>query len=120
MRTNTLLIEICFSCFVDHTLRLLIIYIHFPLRDLRVEGGGGFTLIFLCQFLSVAVPRAQVSTRVRNPLKSSVTNPSLVFLVDCYLEMKFHKTSQGDPLLQSSSALRISFLPVLQYGKVNF
>ena len=32
---------------------------------------------------------------VRNPLKSSVTDPS--FLVNCYLEIKFHKKNQGEP-----------------------
>ena len=38
--------------------------------------------------MGVAVPRAP---GVRNPLKSSVTGHSL--LVNCYLEIKFHKKS---------------------------
>ena len=35
------------------------------------------------------------SPRVRNPLKSSVTGPSL--LVNCYLEIKFHKIIRVNP-----------------------
>ena len=33
---------------------------------------------------------------VQNPFKSSVTGPSL--LDNCYLEIKFHKKKQGEPL----------------------
>ena len=39
--------------------------------------------------MGVAVPRAPVGTRSPEPLKSSVTGPSL--LVNCYIEIKFHK-----------------------------
>ena len=35
------------------------------------------------------------SPRVRNPLKSLVTGPSL--LVNCYIEIKFNKIIKGDP-----------------------
>ena len=39
--------------------------------------------------MGVAAPRAPFGGWVRDPLKSSVTGPSL--LVICYLEIKFHK-----------------------------
>ena len=38
------------------------------------------------------------STGVQNPLKSSVTGPSL--LVNCYLEIKFHKIIRVNPPLR--------------------
>ena len=39
--------------------------------------------------------RHRWSPGVRNPLKSSVTGPSL--LVNCYLEIKFHKIIRMNP-----------------------
>ena len=39
--------------------------------------------------MGVAAPRASFGGWVRDPLKSLVTGPSL--LVNCYLEIKFHK-----------------------------
>ena len=43
--------------------------------------------------MGVAVPRAPVGTWGPEPLKSSVTGPSL--LVNCYLEIKFYKKKSG-------------------------
>ena len=44
--------------------------------------------------MGVRVPRVPVCIRSPEPFKSSVTGPSL--LVNCYLEIKFHKKNQGD------------------------
>ena len=43
------------------------------------------------------------SPGVRNPLKSSVTGPSL--LVNCYLEIKFHKIIRVNPPLNNNSKI---------------
>ena len=47
------------------------------------------------------------SPGVRNPLKSSVTGPSL--LVNCYLEIKFHKIIRVNP----PPPLIVNFVPFL-------
>ena len=45
--------------------------------------------------MGVGVPRAPVGNRSPELLKSLVTGPSL--LVNCYLEIKFHKKNQSEP-----------------------
>ena len=56
------------------------------------------------------------SPGVRNPLKSSVTGPSL--LVNCYLEIKFHKiirVNPPPPLNSDRQILRYSVLLGIHY-----
>ena len=45
--------------------------------------------------MGVAAPRAPFGGWGPGPLKISVTGPS--FLVNCYLETKFHKKNHGEP-----------------------
>ena len=61
--------------------------------------------------MGVAVQRAPVVTQSPEPLKSSVTGPSL--LVNCYLEIKF----QGEPplILVNDTWAKWGFDELLEY-----
>ena len=51
--------------------------------------------------MGALVSWALAGPRIRNALKISVTGPS--FLVNCYLEIKFHKNQGEPPLLNDGS-----------------
>ena len=71
--------------------------------------------------MGVAVPRAPVGTRSRNPLKSLVMGPSL--LVNCYLEIKFevNQTKIGHNILQNTpKTLQSGHISKPHFAQVSF
>ena len=55
--------------------------------------------------MGLAVPRASMGVRSPRPLKSSVAGGSL--LVNCHLEIQFHKKNGKKPLNKDYSATNI-------------
>ena len=83
-------------------------------------GGGGGGLSMLRSFGKIGPQIDQIwawlsrghrwSPGVRNPLKSSITGPSL--LVNCYLKIKFHKIIRVNP--PPPPPLKWEFEPIIE------
>ena len=67
--------------------------------------------------MGVAVPRPWWAVGVRDPLKSLVTGPSLLF--NCYLGNKFHKKFRLDPP-SSQENFGTPTSNVLGYNELNY